>query len=114
MLTTLRRDGTEPVLVIWALAREARQLVEMAAQIDGGQTRQTVFQRHQVWSTRNSCVGAALERHTGTYWRHLLAHLAEIDQAAKGRRTIVGSPWEQLERVALSICGINTGSGLSL
>jgi len=113
MLTTLRRDGTEPVLVIWALAREARQLVEMAAQIEGGQSRHTVFRHHQVWSTRSTCVGAALERHTGTYWCHLLAHLAEIDQVAKGRRATVGSPWAQLERVALSMCGINTGSGLS-
>jgi DNA polymerase-3 subunit delta len=114
MLTTLRHDGTEPVLVIWALAREVRQLVEMAAQIDDGQSRQTVFQRHQVWSSRSACVRAALERHTGTYWCQLLAHLAEVDQAAKGRGTTVGSPWDQLERVALSICGINTGSGLSL
>ena len=102
------------MLVIWALAREARQLVEMAAQIDGGQSRHTVFRHHQVWSTRSTCVGAALERHTGTYWCHLLAHLSEIDQAAKGRRATGGSPWAQLERVALSICGINTGSGLSL
>jgi DNA polymerase-3 subunit delta len=112
ILTTLRRDGTEPVLVIWALAREARQLAEMAAQIDGGQSRQTVFRRHQVWSTRSTCVGAALGRHKGTYWRYLLAHLAEIDQVAKGRSATVGSPWAHLERVVLSICGINTGSGL--
>jgi DNA polymerase-3 subunit delta len=112
MLMTLRRDGTEPVLVIWALAREARQMIEMAAQIDGGQSRQTVFRRYQVWSTRTACLGAALERHTGTYWGYLLAHLAEVDQAAKGRRIIVGSPWDQLERVALSICGISTGSRL--
>ena len=111
---TLRRDGTEPVLVIWALARETRQLVEMAAQINDGQPRQMVFRQHQVWSTRTTCVGAALERHTRTYWCHLLAHLAEVDQAAKGRRAAVGSPWMQLERVALSICGINTSSGLSL
>jgi DNA polymerase-3 subunit delta len=114
MLTTLRRDGAEPMLVIWALAREARQLVEMAEQIDGGQSRQAVFRRHHVWSTRTKCVGAALERHTGMYWCHLLAHLAEVDQAAKGRLVTVGSPWEQLERVTLSICGINTSSGLSL
>jgi len=114
MLTTLRREGTEPVLVIWVLARETRQLVEMAEQIEGGQSRQTVFRHHQVWSTRTACVGAALERHTGTYWCHLLAYLADVDQAAKGRGTTIGSPWEQLERVALSICGINTGSGLSL
>jgi DNA polymerase-3 subunit delta len=113
MLTTLRRDGAEPVLVIWALARETRQLVEMAAEIDGGQSRHTVFRRHQVWSTRSACVGAALERHTAMYWCYLLAHLSEIDQVAKGRRATVGSPWAQLEQVALSICGINTGSGLS-
>jgi DNA polymerase-3 subunit delta len=114
MLTTLRRDGTEPVLVIWVLAREVRQLVEMAAELDDGESRQTVFRQHQIWSSRSACVGAALERHTGTYWRHLLVHLAEVDQAAKGRRVAVGLPWEQLEQVALSICGINTGSGLSL
>jgi DNA polymerase-3 subunit delta len=114
VLTTLQNDGTEPTFVIWALARETRQLVEMAAEIDGGQSKQAVFRRHRVWSTRISCVSAALDRHTGNYWSHLLVHLAKVDQATKGRRATIGSPWDQLEQVALSVCGINIGFELFL
>ena len=73
MLTILRRNNTESVLVIWTLAREIRQLVEMAIEIGEGQSRQVVFRQHQVWSTRVSYVDAALERHNEPYWRHLLA-----------------------------------------
>ena len=110
ILTNLERNGTEPILVIWAFARETRAMLEMAMEIRNGQLMQAVLRQHRVWSTRLTFVRQALERHSEGYWRDLLARLSELDQMTKGRRVEVGSSWDQLERVVLSVCGINTES----
>jgi len=113
ILNVLRRDGAEPILVIWTLARETRQIVEMASEVQHGRSLPMVLKDHQVWSTRVACVRAAVERHSESYWQQLLRRLSEIDQSARGRFVAVGSSWDQLEGVALSICGITTGPNLS-
>ena len=64
ILTILRRDGAEPALVIWALAREIRQVAAMANEIDDGYSKKSVLGRHQFWSSRVSCMNAALDRHS--------------------------------------------------
>ncbi|MBO66952.1 MAG: DNA polymerase III subunit delta [Acidiferrobacteraceae bacterium] len=107
MLSGLRRDGNDANMLVWALAREFRQLSQMAREIDQGKSRQSVLRNHQVWSSRISCVGTALARHDKHYWNISLARLSELDQAIKGRRVLVGSSWEQLENIVLSLCGIN-------
>ena len=111
VLGVLRREGAEPVLVIWSLAREVRQMAQMASELESGQSRQTVFRRYQVWSSRTACVGGALARHPASYWYRLLSRLATVDRVAKGRKADVGGAWGQLEQVALSVCGINTVPG---
>ena len=104
----LKRDGAEPILVIWALAREVREILDMSSKVCQGNQIEAVLKQHRVWSTRVRFVRQALERHSESYWKELLGRLSELDQIAKGRRVEVGSCWVQLESVALSICGINT------
>ena len=107
IINNLKRDGSEPILVIWALAREAREMLEMSSQVVQGQKIETVLKRHRVWSSRVRFVRQALERHSESYWQELLGRLSELDQISKGRRVEIGSIWNQLESVALSICGIS-------
>ena len=108
ILTALRREGTEAVLVVWALAREARSMAAIAKALQSGESRSAVFRSHQVWRSREACVNLALKHHPGSYWSSLLGCLSGVDRVLKGRGTSAGDSWVELERVVLSVCGITT------
>ena len=111
ILSVLRREGTESVLLLWAFAREVRTLEAISAALAGGESQAAVFQRHQVWRSRITCVKAALRRHPHDYWAALLSRLCQLDYVVKGRKSAAGNVWAELEQVLLSVCGINTVSG---
>ena len=107
ILGHLRRDSIESIVIIWALARETRQLLEMSQQINGGMETHLVLKQYRVWSSRIQIVKAVLGRHHPDYWKDLLIRLSELDQIAKGRRLEVGSIWNNLESMVISISGVD-------
>jgi DNA polymerase-3 subunit delta len=108
MLYGLRREGSEAVLVSWALVRETRALYKMAIELAAGAKRQSVYQQHRVWRSRMPCISAALTRLDTAQWARVLHGLAIADQVLKGQRQAPGGVWAELERVVLLLCGINT------
>ncbi|MDP6951065.1 MAG: DNA polymerase III subunit delta [Arenicellales bacterium] len=106
MLHGLRREGSEAILVSWALARETRTLYQMALEMAGGADRQSVYQRYRVWRSRMACISAALARLDTGQWRYLLHQLVITDQVLKGQRQAPGGVWAELERAILVLCGI--------
>ena len=108
ILSVLRREGTESVLLVWALAREVRTLEAVSAALASGESQADIFRRHQVWRSRVNCVNAALRRHPHGYWAALLSRLCQLDYVVKGRKSAAGNVWAELEQVLLSVCGINT------
>jgi DNA polymerase-3 subunit delta len=62
ILQGLSAEGVAPQIVIWALAREIRQLASMAAVVESGQSIQKVLGQYHVWAARKSLVGGALKR----------------------------------------------------
>ena len=107
ILDHLRRDSIESIVIIWALARETRHLLEMSQKINSGKETHLVLKQHRVWSSRIKIVKSVLERHHPDYWKELLARLSELDQIAKGRRFEVGSIWNNIENMAISISGVD-------
>ena len=107
ILANLRREGLEPVVVNWALAREVRALAAMARELEEGQSRDRVFKSHRVWSSRAPMVGAALKRLDGSRLRAILAHVAATDRMIKGRQSfMIGrDAWNEFEAVTMAICG---------
>jgi len=108
MLYGLRREGSEAVLVSWALVRETRALYKMAIELAAGAKRQSLYQQHRVWRSRMPCISAALTRLDTAQWARVLHGLAIADQVLKGQRQVPGGVWAELERVVLLLCGINT------
>ena len=100
-------EGSEAILVNWALAREIRSLYPMSLEIAAGADRKSVLQRHRVWRSRASCISSALSRLTVKDFRALLQQLAYSDLVLKGQRQAPGGIWAELERVVLMLCGIN-------
>jgi len=107
MLHGLQREGSEAILVNWALAREVRSLYPMSLEIARGADRKTVLQRYRVWRSRVACMSAALGRLKPENFRELLQQLAHSDQVLKGQRQAPGGTWAELERAVLMLCGIN-------
>ncbi|MEK9742425.1 MAG: DNA polymerase III subunit delta [Gammaproteobacteria bacterium] len=106
MLQGLKREGTEPILINWALAREVRVLYEMAKDMSQGADRRRVFERFRVWRSRERCIGAALQRLDMPRLGALLQQLALNDRVIKGHAFAPGGVWAEIERAILLLCGI--------
>lgn len=110
ILRSLRQEGTEPVVMVWALARESRTLNLLGADLKAGCAREEALRRHRIWSSRASLVISALKRLGISRLCAIHANIARLDRLAKGHEfEVVGSDnvWMEIERVALAICGIN-------
>ena len=107
ILTGLRREKAEPVLILWALTREARTLCNLSVAMASGAKSQEVFRRHGVWSSRSNLVGGALRRLSSPQCHYLLRRLARADLMLKGRATLQReSIWEEIESIGLYMCGL--------
>lgn len=103
-LQGLRGEGEEPVLVLWALARELRALAQMRAALAAGKGEDTVLAEHRVWDKRKTLVRAALKRHSLPACRDLLRRAAAIDRVIKGATR--GNAWDELLQLALGLAGV--------
>jgi DNA polymerase-3 subunit delta len=111
VLGSLRAEGVEPVLVVWALVREVRSITPMAAELAAGRPQAQVLRSHRVWSSRAPVVGKALQRLRYPQWLGLVRRAAELDRIVKGRRT--GAPWLEIERFCLGLCGLPSLSAVA-
>jgi DNA polymerase-3 subunit delta len=105
VLAGLRAEGVDPVLVLWALAREIRALGLMAAEVDKGAAAARVLTRHRVWEKRKPLITAALQRIHPLRWRRWLQRCAGIDRVIKGRSP--GSCWDELLQLSLELAGLS-------
>jgi len=103
ILTGLRGEGVEPVLVLWALSREIRMLTSMARELQGGTTLARVLTSWRVWDKRKPLISGILKRIRGRQWWTLLQHCARLDRVIKGRAP--GSAWDELLQLALRLAG---------
>jgi DNA polymerase-3 subunit delta len=103
MLAGLRAEGGEPVLILWALAREVRELAQMADEVARGRPLAGVIEARRVWPKRRALVTQALQRLPARAWPQLLQRAARVDRVIKGRRA--GQVWQELECLALALTG---------
>jgi len=108
ILHSLRGEGVEPILILWALAREARELSQMAALVASGQPVMRVLDARHVWAKRKPLMSAALKRLSYEAAQDLLRRAARTDRVLKGRAT--GDVWQELECLALGLSGLKSGA----
>jgi len=102
MLDGLRGEGVEPILVLWALTRELRNLADMAAQIESGKGMDGVLAR--VWGKRKEPVKVGLQRHNRVRWQQMLRRAARLDRVIKGAAS--GNAWDELLQLTLLMAGV--------
>ena len=107
ILPSLKREQTEPVLILWALARDARVLCQLAAAMERGEQPQSLFRRYGIWSSRSSMVNVALQRLSRSQWENILRQIGRADLMLKGRASLQRKDiWEEIESICLNICGL--------
>ncbi len=103
MLNGLHSEGVEPVLVLWALAREIRSLAQMAYDIQTGTAADQVMAAHRVWDARKPLIKSGLKRNTLIQWQAMLRHAGQIDRIIKG--VTPGSVWNEMLQLVLLMSG---------
>lgn len=101
MLHGLRAEGSEPPVVLWALAREIRSLYQAQSACDSGLSAQQALAALHVWSSRIPLMQTALARHDTTSLSLLLEQASQVDGSIKGFAG--GKPWDNLERLVLEL-----------
>ncbi len=91
ILSGLRAEGVEPVIVIWALTRELRTLAILDDVVSGGGDLGGAMQKSGVWRNRQGLVRNCMGRHRNGEFHRMLKVAGRADAAAKGQRH--GDPW---------------------
>lgn len=100
ILSSLKQTGVEPILVLWAVARESRELLEMRYQLEQGASLAQLLSR--VFTIKKPLVQQALQRMTTETLKNAIKKAAMIDRMIKGAKQ--GNPWDALTDVCLRIC----------
>lgn len=106
ILARLRTEGTEPILILWTVAREVRSLASLKLEIARGRPESTVLAR--VWQSRRALVTRAVRRGTPAQWLGFARQCAQLDRILKGRAR--GDVWLEMESLLLALAGLQTFS----
>jgi DNA polymerase III subunit delta len=104
ILHRLREESIEPLLILWSLTRECRQLARFAFQFNQGKNLTMLLQMHPLWKKRQLLLKQALQRHSLSHYYSLLRLAAHGDRIAKGVES--GNIWQVLQKLSLAIAGV--------
>jgi DNA polymerase III subunit delta len=103
ILKNLQAEADEPVLVLWALARELRTLASLHKQLQQGANLASLFSKYRIFEKRQPNVRHFLRQHTHATCKELLSACARIDRMIKGAAP--GNVWDALQQLALHMAG---------
>lgn len=95
ILAHLRHTDTAPSLVLWALNKDARLILQLQAGKDPKEL--------GIWQNKLHLYQHACQRTQKTNW-HWITDIYEIDKAIKGLGN--NTAWQQIEKLAIAMCGI--------
>ena len=101
ILSGLRAEGIEPVIVVWALTRELRTLASLTDTVAQGADLANGMRKKGVWQNRQALVRNCIGRHKHGDFHQLLKSASHADQAAKGQTT--SDPWQISTDIVLGI-----------
>lgn len=101
ILSGLRAEGIEPVIVVWALTRELRTLASLTDTVARGADLANGMRKNGVWQNRQALVRNCIGRHKHGDFHQLLKSASHADQAAKGQTS--SDPWQISTDIVLGI-----------
>jgi len=103
ILSGLRGEGVEPVLVLWALARELRALAAVCWKVSHGTAEGDAMRAAGIWPRRQPLARRVLQRHPLSSLHGLLRQCALTDRIIKGAAP--GRPWPSLTDLVSAMAG---------
>ena len=103
-LNGLQGEGTDAVIILWALAREIRLIAAVHERMAQGRPLEMALNEAKVWDKRKGLVGPAVKRISPRHAQHLLRKANGIDQAVKGMRR--ADAWSELKDLVLHLSGV--------
>ena len=101
ILDGVRREGSDAVIVIWALTRELRLLARLAGGVQRGKQLGRALQQAGVWKNRQNIVRMCIGRHAAGDFFALLKLARRADAAAKGQGS--EDPWLLTTEILFSL-----------
>lgn len=102
-LQGLQEEGTEATLVLWALTKEVRQLVQIKDACDQGHSLEAAIRNAGVWQKRQPLVHKAARRTAPKQAAELLKLCKMCDQAIKSNQH--GDPWLKMKSLVMGLSG---------
>ncbi|MEC7547459.1 MAG: DNA polymerase III subunit delta [Thalassolituus sp.] len=101
MLSHLKSEGHEPIMVLGAMTRKIRQLIALKP-CEGAQALSEGFRSQGVWPRQQGPYKAALQRLSMKDLHRALATAADADLAAKGSGE---DPWLKMAQIVIILSG---------
>jgi|TARA_R110002049_G_scaffold93564_2_gene231208 DNA polymerase-3 subunit delta len=105
IMSSLKLEGLEVSIVLWALSKEIRLLAALVRANLKGMNLQTVFKEQRVIQKRQPQLSQAARRLSLTRLQQLLDQCKLVDDLIKGAQKGI-DPWDILNDVAFGIAGV--------
>lgn len=104
ILNGLRAEGVAAPVVLWALSRDARLLLNLKEELKHGGNAEAFFRKqHNIWDKQQQALRSAAARLKDRDLRNILLLGALADQQIKGQEP--GNCWESLFNICLAFTG---------
>jgi DNA polymerase-3 subunit delta len=103
ILTNLKNDDTEPVLVLWSATKEIRTLLLLQQEIQAGANLDQSASRLGIWRENLPRIKSALQRLSTAKLEQLLRLAKTVDLNIKGMQP--GDAWQSLMTIYLTLAG---------
>ena len=108
ILNGLRSEAVAIQVIIWALTRDTRLLINIKVAIDQGQNREALYKQHRLWDKRKQLVNNAVTRLKMADYQNILLLCSKADRQGKGQEG--GDSWETVLFACLLFCGYSQPS----
>lgn len=102
-LYRLQTDNSEPLLLLWTIARELRRLIALLTGLESGQSIEKVLDQEKVWKKHYALYKKCLSRMKKLQLEKLLAEIHRLDLIIKGAAP--GDIWDELLILSLKLAG---------
>lgn len=101
ILSQLKRDKVQPAILLWAITKELRTLINMKFSINQGNSLPTVMNEYRIWQSKKQMYQTQLQSRQINEFYSLLKQAKIIDACVKGISPF--NPWQLLESILLEI-----------
>jgi DNA polymerase-3 subunit delta len=104
ILMRFKTQHDEPILILWAITRQVRELLQFQQQLEAGVSLNDLLQKFRVLPSRRNLMSQALRTPKPDIWEQSLSYAHLIDKMIKGLHP--GDVWLALEELCLLLTQI--------